>query len=197
MRITYKLPPIARGQSRAVFTAAVDTGLRAHRDTFLPLHFTPAAISRYPVAYRTACPKRGQQAAKAAESNAQITAMLNGMTTQQRQDWRRRRKDKAAARKALDQAQPLRSLDPTNQIPLVDTGRLRTAVLSGQVQFIGRPEIRRMKMFPPFYTYIKTKPKKTAGDWFDKVAAVQEIIPAEEQAFAKTFEAQLQNAFNQ
>jgi len=193
MRITYKLPDIANGKSRAAFTRAVDAGLVAHRQKFLPIHFTPEALSRYPGPYRTACPKR----TAAATVQAQITAMLDGMSPQQRQDWRRQRKDKSSARKALDQANPLRSIDKDNSIPLVDTGRLRNAVISGQAQFIGRPEIRRMKLFPPFYTYIKTKPKKTAGDWFDKVAAIEAVIQAEEQAFADILETKIQEAFNQ
>jgi hypothetical protein len=196
MKITYQLPAIAAGQAKQVITAALDVGLAAHRSRFLPIHFTATAISRYPSEYATACPKTQQTKAKAAAAQAQIKAMLDGMTPTARQDWHRHRKDKAAARKALDAAQPLRSLDPQNLIPLVDTGRLRASVLSGAVQLQGRPELREMKFNPPFYTFIKTKPKKTQGDWFDKKAALEAITPDEETAFAATLDRELQQALN-
>jgi hypothetical protein len=192
IRITYIGPDLSgRGMARAA-KAAMDAGLRNHREKFLPIHFTRAALTRYSNEYAAACPQRDRKG----RVGNMLKKELSEMTASERKEFwenRQRNRTRFQAEAKKYQQDRLTNLDPDNEIPLFKTGRLQASILQGFLQF-RLPAARREMVFnPPFYVFFKTRNKK--GE-FDKVAAIQAIASGEDDEFAAQVSRSLQEYFD-
>ena len=190
-----------------------DTGLMNHRVRFLPLHFNRGATGRYGGPYIVTKKRRGggglgkKFATMTGEEKENFwgsrTAKLRakryfeGLTPRQRREWQGMRRSEQ--RRILDKVikTPLkrgrRGNDAGGKIPLVDTGRLKSASAVGPVSFHLPVARRRMTIqSQPWYLTVNQPGK------IKKVAALQAVTPSENEAFIRvvdtTLEAQVRKS---
>jgi len=182
-RITMKGPDYRGAVAARKIKAAIDAALAWHRKANLPKHFTDAARSLYPQAY--AANKRSAASVKRA---ADYKRRLASMTDSERAEhFRNKRKSQHKQRASLNK---MRVIDRNNKLPLVYTGRSRTAILQGHVSFVGPANRRRMKFNPPYYFAIRNR--MPGGRLFDKIEALRAMRETEEDKFAKVMDGEIQ-----
>lgn len=189
---------------RRLLEKALDAALLAHRRVFLPRHFEAAAIARYPAEYAAACPRRDTQAAAFRKMDREtLSRRLKSMTPDQRRryfsEWRDRQRQGLAQRVYAERGRVsmgtrLRSIDRRNEIPLVDTGRMRASVTAGAATIAGPVHRRHMDLQNlPAYAPLKHVNDKGV---FDKVLAVQAVRSDETDEFARVMDQTIQQALN-
>jgi hypothetical protein len=196
-RITISLPDISGRAMTQAALLAVDAALAEHRRAFLPLHFRRSATERYPIEY-------AQHAANVAKREARRRAILTKsphgnkisypwISTGKRGPGRGSatlknsvKYHRIAGTERRDREQDAQKLDPRNEIPLVDSGRLRLTVLAGSTTPTGRLSVRALKFNAvPWYLF----PFKASQ--IDKVRALQALHPEESQAAVTSIERDL------
>lgn len=188
MRITMRGPDYRGAVAARKIKAAIDAALEWHRKTNLPKHFKDVARSLYPDAYRAN--KRSSASVKRAEDyKKQVASMTDSERTEH---FRRRRQTQNKQRAGLT-AQ--RIIDRNNELPLVYTGRSRTAILQGHVTFVGPANRRRMKFNPPYYFSIHNR--MPGGLLFNKIEALRAIRKTEEDRFADKMDKEIQTYINE
>jgi len=172
-------PSFDRGTTAAQAKRAVDAALANHRRQFLPFHFQPGALSRYPEAYQDWKPN----ASKREKARAEISAKIDAMSPDRRAQFLA---DKRAKIGDLAQRYPEVGItgkrDRKRTRPLVETGRAEQAILHGFAEFTGPLARRRLVLQPPWYFLITSRGQ---GQTHDKVAAVEAIAADENETFAK------------
>lgn len=147
-------------KAKLAVRSAEETALLHHRETFLPLHFKPAAKFRYPVEYK-------KQPGKYSRSSS---------STRKRGNVRRQtEKQRKSARKSSDQSSRVK-------LPLVDSGLTRLKMLSGGVKILGASVRRRIQYNPPFYIFT------SAAGQINKARALNALNSQEEIAMVKIVE---------
>ena len=170
--LTYSLQALK--QPQRIFLAAIDAALLNHRSKFLPRHFQRDAPSRYAPAYD----KSGPRTVK--ETWAQRWARMT--PAQQAARLADLRSQRTGARVAKMQG----GMQKAAKLPLVASGQLRAAVISGGYSFANAAQSRTMIIPTPFYVDF-WKPGQ-----MHKKAALSVISADEVQAFAVVAEKELQ-----
>lgn len=197
---------------------AVDAGLWAHRMTFLPVHFTREALSRYAEEYRLACVGPRPRALKAQEMAKERHLMSEKLKAMNRVEraaffaeeraakraklpaWRMRQREKLAVfmrenRGLVSRGSRERSRDRNNDIPLYDTGAYKGSVLKGEAELQGNWQSRRLVLNAP-QPYAHVVVPNWRGPGFNKTKAVEATTPEEWDSFAQTMEAEMQRQFD-
>jgi len=186
---------------------AVDEALLNHRKRFLPMHFTREAKSRYPKEYEFATPgpnPKNKLATLAAQSREAVSAYLKAAGPAGRAAYfseaaARKRAALAAAvtagRGHISTGTRERTRDRRNEIPLFDTGAMKSLVLGGTAVLAGSATKRTLRISVPL-TYANVSRKTWKGGALNKTKAVQAVTPEEVDGFASIANAALQTAFN-
>lgn len=168
--LTFSLGPLKH--AKRFYLSAIDAAFLKHKARFLPRHFQAGAPERYAPAYD----RQGARAVK--ETAAQRWARMTPA------EQAARIKELRAQRNSGRFAYYARN--KPSKLPLVASGQLRAAVISGSATFTGAAESRKMSIPTPFYVDF-WKPGQ-----FHKKSALAAVTPEEDAAFGQAASTELQ-----
>lgn len=206
--IVWEIPePLSVGGTTDMLEKAVDAALLQHRSDALPVHFTKEAIQRYPEAYKYACPgpsPRNKVGGAMKMEREALSAWLKAASPEVRRnyfaEWREEQRGRLrdatrATRGRVAAGTRERSRDRRNEIPLFDTGAMKSLVLGGGGRLSG-PAINRTLHLEIPLAYVHVQRRNWKGGAVNKSKAIQATAPAEIEAFAARMDAVLQAQFD-
>lgn len=172
IKITYKGPDISGRAMTATIKAALDDGFKNHRAKFLQIHFTRAALTRYPVEYaKSTKPAQSRKGEPFAKLLSRLSAEARAALMKELRERKKNPRSKSAK---------------AQKLPLVVSGRLRSTILSGVTQFGGTVAKRHIAFSPPVYTFFNPTGR------INKVRAIQAVAAGESEEFARVADGVIQ-----